>query len=611
MQFFAGLCCFAAVSGAAFAVPAAGNTNPFTSTRSRRQDDGGSGPGLTVDLGYEIYEGVRNSSNGLNQFRGIRYAAAPIGKLRWQAPQTPAMNRSQTIKARKLPARCPQSAKSPLAPDYDFTQSALGDEDCLFLNVFAPPNAQNLPVFVWIHGGGYGTGQGDADPTEFINNNHNGLIAVIIQYRLGAFGFASSDEIKRFGVVNAGLLDVNFALQWVQSYIDLFGGNSSAVTIGGLSAGGGAVMLQAMAYGGTQGDSLFQNGIASSPYLPMQYGYADFVPSQSYYRFAAAVGCLDSINATAFGCLLTKDTATLQNASAVISATGRYGTWGFLPVTDGTFVQQLPTQQLLKKQVNGIRMLVGNNANEGPLFTPQNVVTEDDFVDFLKTTFPLFNNEDISKVLMYYPSTNASTDENVMGYSTLGDEGSTALNVSEFGTGQQQRANNLYAETTFVCPAYWMVEAFTDKGRASYKYQYSVPAAEHGSDSTAIFPPGTPNQAASFRRAFQGIWGNFVMHNDPAVTAAIATGNNSMPDVNTTKAGTTFPQWSIATPYQVNLNQSGGQPFESAFSPDLNLTEYKEPGLMNSFEIVNAYTWEGGRGMRCDFWRSVAAIVPQ
>ena len=129
---------------------------------------------------------------------------------------------------------------------------------------------------------------------------------------------------------------------------------------------GGSVMLQAMAYGGYLGDSLFSNVIAASPYLPQQFGYADFVPSQSYYAFASAVGCFgppalpqNNISNSIFQCLVSKDTETLQNASATISGSSRFGTWGFLPVTDGVFVQQLPSQQLLKKQVNGNRMLVG------------------------------------------------------------------------------------------------------------------------------------------------------------------------------------------------------------------------------------------------------------
>lgn len=117
--------------------------------------------------------------------------------------------------------------------------------------------------------------------TEILNTNNNDFVAVSIQYRLGAFGFLSSDEVFRKGVVNAGILDQHFALQWVQAYISQFGGNASHVTIMGESAGGGSVMLQDMAYGGTIGDSLFTNTIAASPYLPMQYNYDGFVPSQS------------------------------------------------------------------------------------------------------------------------------------------------------------------------------------------------------------------------------------------------------------------------------------------------------------------------------------------
>lgn len=78
-------------------------------------------------------------------------------------------------------------------------------------------------------------------------------------YQLGAFGFLSSDEVFRYGVVNAGLLDQKFALQWIQEYIEHFGGDPSKVTISGLSAGAGSVMLHTIAYGGTLGTSLFAN----------------------------------------------------------------------------------------------------------------------------------------------------------------------------------------------------------------------------------------------------------------------------------------------------------------------------------------------------------------
>jgi carboxylesterase type B len=321
--------------------------------------------------------------------------------LRWQAPQVPAENRSEIIQANAFGPQCPQTSfNTPLGG------SSLSTEDCLFLNVYAPENATNLPVLLWIHGGGYGTGNGRQDMQDIINTNNNTFIAVVIQYRLGAFGFLSSDEVNRFGSVNAGLLDQHFALQWVQSYISSFGGDPRSVTVSGESAGAGSVMLQTMAYGGTLGTSLFRNAIAASPYLPMQYGYKDWVPSQAYYAFAAHANCMPktrygSSDRTIFECLIDQDTDTLQYASFNVSTTGIYGTYGFLPVTDDVFIQDVPSQQFLEKKVNGRNLLVSNNANEGPLFTPQNIDTEADLVAWLKLTFPLFDNDHIAKLLRY------------------------------------------------------------------------------------------------------------------------------------------------------------------------------------------------------------------
>ncbi|KAG8526354.1 uncharacterized protein KY384_000347 [Bacidia gigantensis] len=252
-----------------------------------------------------------------------------------------------------------------------------------------------------------------------------------------------------------------------------------------------------MAFGGYLGSSLFSNAIAASPYLPQQYGYADWVPSQCYYAFAAAAGCFgppalpqNNISNSVFQCLVGKDTHTLQNASAAVSGASRIGTWGFLPVTDGVFIQQLPSQQLLRKELNSVNLLVGNNADEGPAFTPQNVQTETDFTTFIQNTFPLFTPSDIEKA----------------------------------------RANNLYAESTFVCPSYWMAEAFTGSGRKAYKYQYSVVGAQHGADVSGYFGPAALNQRDDFVKAFMTIWGNFITKNDPSISAEIADGANGTGD---------------------------------------------------------------------------------
>lgn len=92
-----------------------------------------------------------------------------------------------------------------------------------------------------------------------MKTNDNGFISVVIQYRLGAFGFLSSEDVKGNGQLNAGLLDQRFALQWVQENIEKFGGDPRKVTLAGESAGAGSVMLQAMAYGGKQDVTLFDN----------------------------------------------------------------------------------------------------------------------------------------------------------------------------------------------------------------------------------------------------------------------------------------------------------------------------------------------------------------
>ncbi|KAI7360039.1 carboxylesterase type B [Hortaea werneckii] len=225
---------------------------------------------LEVDLGYEVYEGYHNASFNLNTWQGVRYAAPPLGENRWRAPKAPEINRDEVIQADALPPRCPQGYQAPSNPSFNTT----GDEDCLFLSVYAPANATRpLPVFFWIHGGGYGAGGGSQDIGNITRIGGNDLVSVVIQYRLGAFGFLSSDEVHQFGDTNGAILDQHFALQWVQQHIHRFGGDPRHVTIAGESAGGGSVMLQAMAYGGMIGDSLFENAIVSSPYLPMQYLY--------------------------------------------------------------------------------------------------------------------------------------------------------------------------------------------------------------------------------------------------------------------------------------------------------------------------------------------------
>lgn len=125
-------------------------------------------------------------------------------------------------------------------------------------------------------------------------------------------------------------------------------------------------------------------------------------------------------------------------------------------------------------------------------------------------------------------------------FSTLGDHGPTALNQSEFGIGQQQRANNLYAEATFVCPSYWLANAFSkqvsdiNSAKRAWKYQFSVPPSEHGADLDAYqafnreaLGLGTMTEAA--RKAIQLAWGRFIIQGEPGLPKTLV---NSLSKVN-------------------------------------------------------------------------------
>ncbi|KAF1956825.1 alpha/beta-hydrolase [Byssothecium circinans] len=554
---------------------------------------------LQVDLGYAIYEGHTNATAGLNIWKGIRFAAAPTGRLRWQPPQTPATNRT-VVQATDFGPFCPQN--QPSIPNAPFIP---GDEDCLFLNVYAPQNASGLPVLVWIHGGGYGFGDGTQDMSTIINANDGSFVAVTIQYRLGAFGFASSSEVHSKGVVNAGLLDQVFAFEWIQKHISLFGGDVTRVTISGESAGGGSVMLHAMANGGN-GTELFTNLIAASPYLPAQYTYDDTTPTTRYYEFAAKAGC--GSQGEVFECLLATDTLTLQAASSNVSTSQSYGTWAFLPVIDGQYVRHLPSRQLSQHLVNGMRILVGNNANEGALFVPQNIATLTDLTAWIHDAFPSLSDYNVTQVLATYPSTSAPVNASDLKYATDGYGPDTAVNISQVATGQQQRAYNIYAEATFVCPSYWLASAFAANSRVAYKYQYSIPFASHQDDIPGYFGPATPNQGRDFLLAFRKIWGNFIIQNNPSISDQIANGASSSHQ-NATNPASAWPAWSELSPQHINLNETGGTPYTTVTMFGVPVTQYMEPGLENSITVADAFVWEGERGARCDFWRAMGPTV--
>lgn len=199
-----------------------------------------------VHVAQGILEGSR--SNRTTFYLGIPFAAPPTGALRWRPPAPPAswpgVRTATTFGASCLQADSP-AAYGPFTKE--FLETPAPSEDCLFLNVWAPAHARKLPVFVWIHGGGFLAGSAAVPIYNGANLARKGLVVVSINYRLGAFGFlahpALSAEDAHHSSGNYALLDQIAALRWVKANIAAFGGNPANVTIAGQSAGAESVNL--------------------------------------------------------------------------------------------------------------------------------------------------------------------------------------------------------------------------------------------------------------------------------------------------------------------------------------------------------------------------------
>ena len=216
-----------------------------------------------VHLEAGLVSGVAGHDPGVRVFKGIPYAAAPAGKLRWRAPQ-PAPHWNGIRKADEFGAICMQPAFRGGAPGATAPRMS---EDCLFLNVWTAAKSarERRPVMVWIHPGGYTTGSGSTPGFDGEALARKGVVLVTINYRLGAFGFFSYPELTkesdRGASGNYALMDQVAALQWVQTNIAGFGGDPHRVTVFGDSAGSASI---ANLMGSPQAKGLFQRAIGES-----------------------------------------------------------------------------------------------------------------------------------------------------------------------------------------------------------------------------------------------------------------------------------------------------------------------------------------------------------
>lgn len=253
-----------------------------------------------------------------------------------------------------------------------------------------------------------------------------------------------------------------------------------------------------------------------------------------------------------------------------------------------------------------------NNANEGVPLTSPRVKTRAEYDDFISSSFPLLSRSDVDQLNGVYQINNSAPGDSGIRYDTLGTEGPTALTQSGFATGIQQTAFNILAETEFFCPAQWLADAFSQSGLQAWKYQFSVTPGYHGADLSAYFSVNATTPNTDFRRAFQKVWGNFIVNDDPAITlddAAAGYANATAPAG--ADGNINWPQYTAEQPYMMDLNTTGGELTQVVVTEDLEYYLRVGAGIVNNFRLADALSWEGGRGQRCDFWRNVSARVPQ
>jgi para-nitrobenzyl esterase len=310
------------------------------------------------------------AAEGVYTYKGIPYTQAPLGDLRFAPPQ----DKEAWTEVLDCTEYGPISVQQLLysLPLDNNEQS----EDCLTLNIWTPstPNTSDkLPVYVFIHGGGYGAGTGNEKTFDGTSFAQNGVVTVTFNYRISTLGFFVSQETyNQYGTTgNWGLLDQIKALEWVRDNIAAFGGDPNQVTVGGESAGSwsvSALILSPLAKG------LFRSAIMESGTI---LGLRSYLPSRGNLEKAieASQAFFDIFGAsdTAEGLkeLRQVDADILNYLSPfATNRTLQQQAFFYLPVLDGKVLPEAPVTALKEGNYNKVNLLIGVNHDEGSLFAP-------------------------------------------------------------------------------------------------------------------------------------------------------------------------------------------------------------------------------------------------
>jgi para-nitrobenzyl esterase len=314
------------------------------------------------------------SEDGLTVYRGIPFAAPPVGDLRWRAPQ-PAAKWEGVRQATQFAPGPMQGGNPPSGKS----------EDCLYLNVWTPAKSASdrIPVLVWIYGGGFGGGATSERNYSGENLAKKGVVLVSIAYRVGQLGFLAHPELSAESPNhisgNYGLLDMIAGLQWVQKNISAFGGDPGKVTIFGESAGGIAVSMlcaSPLAKGLFQG-AISQSGGSFGPPRPTTF------PGENLKRLADAERAGQAYAKTA-GASSIAELRTLA-PDKLPAGRGLGMSW---PIIDGYVIPDDQVKLYEAGRFNDTPILVGYNSDEGASFSPSR--TSDDYIAAVKARYGPF-----------------------------------------------------------------------------------------------------------------------------------------------------------------------------------------------------------------------------
>ncbi len=305
-----------------------------------------------VKISNGTLEGTETA--GIRAFKGIPFAAPPVGDLRWEPPQP--------VKAwkgvRKADQFGPRAMQRNIFGDMVFRSNGTS-EDCLYLNVWTPAKSKRdrLPVLVYFYGGGFVAGDGSEPRYDGESMARQGMVAVTVNYRLGVFGFFAHPELTkespRHASGNYGLLDQYAALKWVRQNIAAFGGDPKRVTIAGESAGSISVSAQMASplsrnlIAGAIGESGSIMGALSA--MPLPEAEAAGV------KFAAGLGLGEKPSLAAL---------RAAPAEQLLEATAKPGVPWFRPTVDGYFFPKPPRAIYAAGEQAHVPLLVGSNSEE-------------------------------------------------------------------------------------------------------------------------------------------------------------------------------------------------------------------------------------------------------